>query len=680
MHRPALSFRLFACCDGGAHEGDAAAGSRDARGEGWKRPRSFLWRGAVVVGALHLVVSFLTRVALLAQARHEVTWDSSLLPAFWLGLGFDVLAALYAVCPWWLLALLWPARLLRSRAGSWCVAGLVSVYAAVFVFIGVSEWLFWDEFQARFNFIAVDYLIWTQEVVGNIRESYPMPAILGSVGLAALGITRMLWRRGVVRWIAEGDARWWPRVPHTAGLIALATGVSLAFHEGQLPHWRNEFNRELAKNGIYSFCAAFWESSIDYDRFYRRLDLDEAFGRARSLLALADTPPAGSGARDLRRLIRHDGEERRWNIVLITVESLSGEFLAHFGNEGGLTPRLDALADESVFFTKLYATGTRTVRGLEALTLSVPPTPGQSIIWRPGNDHLFSLGTLCRARGYDTAFVYGGDAVFDNMRSFFTGNGYRVVDRAAKTSADITFQNAWGACDEDIFRWTLKEADADDAAGKPFLLHVMTVSNHRPFTFPTDHVALKKKELRQSAVRYTDYAIGDFLDRAKSKPWFGRTLFVIVADHCHGSAGHVEIDATKYQIPALVWNPALVPARKVGALCSQIDLMPTVLGLMNWSYTTEFYGQDVLSQGYGPERQRAFISSYQKIGLLTPDTLALLKPKREITLAHESLATGKLTHGGNPARVDDAVALFQTASWRFKNGAMREDGATPAAR
>jgi hypothetical protein len=122
-----------------------------------------------------------------------------------------------------------------------------------------------------------------------------------------------------------------------------------------------------------------------------------------------------------------------------------------------------------------------------------------------------------------------------------------------------------------------------------------------------------------------------------------------------------------------VWNPALLPAGQVDALCSQIDLVPTVLGLMNWSYTSAFYGQDVLSRGYTPDRQRAFVSSYQKIALLTPDTLALLKPKREFTLAAENLATGRLAPGGNRARLDDAVALYQTAAWRFKNGAMREE-------
>ena len=146
---------------------------------------------------------------------------------------------------------------------------------------------------------------------------------------------------------------------------------------------------------------------------------------------------------------------------------------------------------------------------MEALTLALPPTPGRSLIKRPRNENLFTLGSVFRSRGYDTAFIYGGFGYFDNMNYFFGNNGYRVIDRTSP-GADITFANVWGACDEDLFRWTMREADASFAANKPFHFFVMTTSNHRPFTYPEGKIDLPSKESgRSGAVKYSDFAIGD---------------------------------------------------------------------------------------------------------------------------------------------------------------------------
>ncbi len=635
--------------------------------------RSPLSRGAAIIAALFLVIALLTRLALLFQARHDVAWDASLIGSFGFGLCYDLLAASYALVPWFVLTLLLPAALWRGKAARWVVAVLLGLYAVTLIFIGVSEWFFWDEFQVRFNFIAVDYLVFTQEVIDNIRESYPMPLIFTGLGLVGAGVVALLWRLGAVRWICQGDAAWRHRIAPMLGIALIVFGVSTTCSESQLPRFADEFNRELAKNGPYAFCAAFWQSEIDFERFYLKQDTEVALAHAKSLLTLADTPDASRDPHDLRRLIQHSGPEKRHNIVLISVESLSAVFLKQFSQQvtttPALMPRLDRIANEGLLFSNLYATGTRTVRGLEALTLSVPPTPGQSIVWRPKNAHLFSLGSVCREHGYDTSYVYGGDAMFDNMNTFFSANGYRVVDRGTKSSRDITFQNAWGVADEDLFRWATQEADTTHASGKPFFMHVMTVSNHRPFTFPAGRIDLPQGS-REAAVKYTDWCIGSFLDEARTKPWFANTLFVIVADHCHGSAGRMELDVTKYHIPCVVWNPQLIQPRVFDHLCSQIDVAPTLFGLLNWSYTSRFFGQDVLSPGYTPERERIYVSNYQKVARIAGGTLAMLKPKREFSLGTVNLTTGSFTTdvtGRLQSRLDDTVSLYQSASWLFRN-------------
>lgn len=646
-------------------------------------PRSIIARGALTIAAMFVTIALLTRLALLFQGRGDIAWNASLLGSFGLGLWYDLLAACYAVVPWFLLTLLIPSAVWRSRAARWVVSFLLLLYAVVFLFIGVSEWFFWDEFQVRFNFIAVDYLIFTQEVIDNIRESYPMPLIYAGLALAGAGVVAAAWRLGAVRWVCAGDSAWKHRVLPVVVAACLVVGVTKFCSQSQLPRFANEFNRELAKDGPYAFCAAFWESEIDYERFYMKQDIEKALARTKELLTLDDTPPASSDPHDLRRIIHHDGAEKRHNIVFVSVESLSAAFMSHFKlnfkMRSYLTPNLDRLADEGIFFTNLYATGTRTVRGLEALTLSVPPTPGQSIVWRPRNEDLFTPGALCSSRGYDTSYLYGGDAMFDNMRNYFSGNHYRVIDRSSKPKSEITFQNAWGVADEDLFRWTLQEADANHASGKPFFMHVMTVSNHRPYTFPENRIS-EPQGTREAAVQYTDWCIGDFLEKAKAKPWFSNTIFVIVADHCHGSAGKMELDVTKYHIPAIIWNPQLIEPRVYDHLCSQIDIVPTLFGLMNWSYTTRTFGQDVFSAGYTPEHERIYVSNYQKIAYITHETMGMLKPKQEFTLGHVDLQAGTLINETSPAMkavLNDTVSLYQSASWLFRNGHLESQTKTP---
>lgn len=635
------------------------------------------------MGGLFLLVSLLTRLALLFQGRHDVAWDVSLVASFGWGLWYDLIALSYALIPWLLLTAFLPASLWRGKAMPWVVAVITGLYGVALIFIAVAEWFFWDEFQVRFNFIAVDYLVFTQEVINNIRQSYPMPPIFTGLGILGAGIAAFAWKLGAVRWVCAGDAAWKRRILPVISIVILTVGAANVFSESQLPRFANEFNRELGKNGPYSFCAAFW-TGIDFERFYLKLDQRKAMARAKDILTLSDTPPASTNPYDLRRVIKHEGPEKRHNIVLISVESFSAAFMRHFKVNfkirSYLTPVIDRLADEGILFTNLYATGTRTVRGLEAITLCVPPTPGQSIVWRrPRNANLFSIGSLCRERGYDVSYIYGGNALFDNMGSFFRSNGYRVVDRLAKTKRDVTFENAWGVADEDLFRWATKEADGNHAAGKPFFMHVMTVSNHRPFTFPAGRIDMEQGS-RESAVKYTDWCIGDFLEKAKAKPWFDNTIFIIMADHCHSSAGKVELDVTKYHIPCLIWNPKLVQPRVFDHLCSQIDMMPTLLGWMNWSYTTRFYGQDVFSPGYTPDKERAFVSNYQKVAYITGGELGMLKPKREFTLGHVDLKQGTIETDGEDRLkplLNDTISLYQSASWLFNHGHLSSDTHKP---
>jgi phosphoglycerol transferase MdoB-like AlkP superfamily enzyme len=276
----------------------------------------------------------------------------------------------------------------------------------------------------------------------------------------------------------------------------------------------------------------------------------------------------------------------------------------------------------------LYATGNRTVRGLEAVTLSLPPTPGESVVKRKDNKNKFSIGSVFNSKGYTSKFLYGGDAYFDNMQDFFQGNGYDIVDKSNLKPNEISFSNIWGVCDEDMAKKAIQVMNAEAKTGKPFFNHWMTVSNHRPFTYPEGKIGIPgTAKSRDGGVMYTDYALKQFFEMAKKQPWFKNTVFVIVADHCASSSGKTELPMDKYRIPALIYSPGFIQPQKMDKLVSQIDLMPTVLGLLNFDYQSKFFGQNVLLSSYKP---RAFIATYQDLGYISNDTLTIISPVKKM--------------------------------------------------
>jgi phosphoglycerol transferase MdoB-like AlkP superfamily enzyme len=306
---------------------------------------------------------------------------------------------------------------------------------------------------------------------------------------------------------------------------------------------------------------------------------------------------------------------------------------------------------------------------MEALTLSLPPTPGRSLVKRPHNENLFTLGSLLRAKGYDTAFIYGGYGYFDNMNYFFANNGYRIIDRNNVSRGDISFANVWGACDEDLYRWTLREADAAYQTSQPFHFFVMTTSNHRPFTFPEGKIDLPSKiSERRGGVKYTDYAIGSFIKAASHKPWFKNTIFVIVADHCASSAGKTELPVEKYHIPLIIYAPGgQIPAGHVKTLASQIDYAPTLLGLLHWSYPSRFLGHDVFR--IDPEEGHAIIGNYQKLGHIEENEFVILKPVNQSVSYHYDFAS-QMTEA-SPLKQEfweETISYYEVANYLYTHG------------
>lgn len=630
-----------------------------------------------------LITSFALRTGLLLFSLHETQFTLWGIARLYIqGALYDLSVALLLSVTYQIYLLLMPDKWLntifnKTASYAWAILILLICFLSFF-----AEITFWQEFESRFNFIAVDYLIYTYEVINNINESYPILLLIGAILLLVIVALIILNKLHTFTAITQKGLSVQKRLAVSLCLLFLTIALPFAISNADAEIDQNRYEDELAKAGIFSFFAAYKHNEINYNDFYAKLNQNVAYKLVREDLASLESTFIVNG-NSIDRNITSAQTPYKPNIIMITVESLSADFMARFGNTKNLTPVLDSLAKHNLVFDNMYATGTRTVRGMEALSLSIPPTPGSSIVRRANNNNLKTVGSIFKNEGYSRTFYYGGDGYFDNMNEYFGGNGFDITDKGKKvaigdtyttkrtiiTDKEVSFQNAWGICDEDLYNVVIKGSDQSYQEGKPFYNFVMTTSNHRPYTFPNDKIKIPLGT-REAAVKYTDFAIGEFLNNIKNKPWYKNTIVIIIADHCASSAGKNEIDVAKYHIPCLILNLPENKPKAISQMCSQIDLYPTLFGLLNWNYNSNLFGKDVNDVNFKP---RAFLGTYQKLGYLSKDSLVILGPQQKVeTFLYNKTDDEQTPESLNKETVNRAIAYYQTAYDLFKNGGLKQ--------
>ena len=611
-------------------------------------------------------LSFITRVTLLI-----ISWPNleltmlRFIGIIFIGFFYDLVVCSFFAIPVALYCWLMKDSWYRKKWQRIPLFLLFFIITLILVINVGGEIIFWDEFSVRYNFIAVDYLIYTTEVLGNIWESYNIPLITAAVIVVVAAILFLVRKKLTAS--QEVSMRFSKRsIFFLAFMLIPLAGYFLVNNRFKNSSSNNYIN-ELGGNGIYEFGSAFWNNEIEYNKFYATRNNTASFKILRNMLQ-APNATFSNDPLSIEREIKNDSPEHRWNVVLISVESLSGDYLKRFGNKENITPYLDSLIPYGLWFDQFYASGTRTVRGLEALSLAIPPTPGQSIVRRPDNDDMFTMGSVLKAKGYECNYIYGGNSFFDNMGNFFSNSSYTVLDKRDIPDSLVHLTTAWGVDDEAAFDFTLQQCDKSFSAHKPFFNHIMTVSNHRPYIYPEGRIDIPpSSQTIAGAVKYTDYAINKFIKDAQQKPWFNNTLFVIVADHCAKSAGKTDLPVNRYHIPCIIYAPQLIKPAIEERLVSQIDLAPTILGLMNLNYTSRFFGYDMYNMTAGNER--AFISTYQDMGYIKDGKMVILSPQQKIKMFKPDFLTG----GNSPIAtsdtlVNEAIAWYQGASFLYRSG------------
>lgn len=622
-------------------------------------------RARLAAGLVLTLVLLGTALRLVLLAVFGGTGAARALPVLGLGALRDALVAPTLLLPVLLVLALAKLRFL-GRTGPRRV--LLGLFGAMAVFGALVEYFFFEEFDARFNNIAIDYVLYPGEVAGNLWQSYDVPlhvlAALAGGALIAFALERFLPRANYAS--AARSERL-----AAAGLVLLVA-PALAIAAFLLPRdpWHDRRANEVACNGALELVRALWSADLEFPLYYRTLPAEEAHARAARVLGFP-APAAGAFRLERHHTPRVPVTPPR-QIVVILEESLGSDFVGALSP--GLedcTPELERHFDGGILLTNLIANGNRTVRGLEGVLCSFVPLPGYALLRRGKSENVATVARVLRERGYETLFVYGGSGTFDRMEPFLAANGWDELVTEDDYSAD-DFRTAWGVADQYEFDALLARQEQARAGGQRLFATLLSVSNHKPYDFPHDRYdARSEQHGRRGAVRYADDCIGSYLDALQERGLAADTLVLIVGDHGARVYGAEEIPIESYRIPALFVTPdPRWHGQRIERLCSQIDLVPTLLDLAGIVYDAPFLGTSVLGQP--DDGGRAFVQHNRDVGLMTDRAMVVLGLRKSMTrywrAGREAAAFERVAGAAGDADgfdwaglEADATAVFQSA-------------------
>jgi len=545
------------------------------------------------------------------------------------------------------------------------------------IFLEVVTPEFIAEYDIRPNRIFVDYLAYPAEVSKMLWEGYKPAIALSLAGiLVCLFIAYHLLARNDKTESRKLNIK---TVTMRIGLSACILILAFVSMRSSLQH--RPFNpsvvyfsndnliNSLPLNSTYSvlFAAYNAQSEKQASAFYGKATEQEVISGVQALAALA---PSHVGSQDIPTLRYHEAtyQGNHRNIVILLQESLGSRFVGALGGQK-LTPELDQLMQEGWNFSNAYATGTRSVRGIEAVFTGFTPGPSRSVVkLSKSQQNFFSLASLLKRHNYTTQFIYGGESHFDNMKSFFLGNGVDLIhDLPEFTSPN--FVGSWGASDEDLYNEAHLQFEKLAQDEKPFFSLVFTTSNHSPWEVPDscNSTFQGEPQTRENAIRYSDCALGKFMRKAKQSSYWDDTIFIVIADHDSRVYGSELVPLEHFKIPALILGKD-IPAKRDDRLVSQIDFAPTLLSLAGISDANPMIGYD-LTHNLPPEKQRAMMQYGENFALITQDTATILRPNLPPSVfQHDGRHLTKQIQDYDQARIDHALSLVLWSNLAYQKG------------
>jgi len=525
--------------------------------------------------------------------------------SYGLGLHFDLRVACIVMLPV-LFLVVFQGPLHRT----FCIVWLTTLLS-IAVFLCLMELEFYQEFQQRLNILVLQYVKEDPEtVVRMVWEGFPVVAYL-SVWMLVTVVSWLVFRFLLKDRQDRLSFRF--AIPLLVVLILcdalLARGT---LRSGPPLRWGDAyfsdvmFLNHLALNGSFTLAKAVMDddSSSQSRLWIDALPMDVAYQDVkRQLFTQGDS----FSTDDPMTVRRHRGGEspKAFNVVIILMESFSGQFVGALGNPHGVTPRFDELSKQGLLFTQAFSNGTHTHQGTFATLSCFPNLPGHEYLMQQREGMNKFSGLTAVLPDYGSVFVYNGDFSWDNQNGFFRNQGMQSFVGRNDYVDPLFVDDVWGVSDQDMFDRAVLELDKLSQQG-PFIAYLQSLSNHLPYNLPQSDgfdAITDQGELSEhlTAMKYSDWALGKFFDEIKSKPYYDNTIFVVLGDHGFGTSKQLtEINLLRFHVPLLFVAPGL-NSLSSDVVASQVDVIPTILGLLESSAQHQCWGRDLLNLQAGDE-------------------------------------------------------------------------------
>jgi phosphoglycerol transferase MdoB-like AlkP superfamily enzyme len=622
-----------------------------------------------------LSITTISRILLFFVFKERVVENPNYGQLFLIGLRFDLILMCYiAFLPTVLISLL-PDSVLKHFKKFFNIYFIFFLF--LFLLMELSTLDFINQYDTRPNRLFLDYLIYPKEVVGTLLKSY----------LPSLIITTILLGIALFFAFKHGKKIFYPQESNykTKLLLFLVVAFFLFWGaRGSLTSKRpinasnaifcsDQMTNSLGLNSLYTVAFAAYSMKNEGDvKKYGKMDELEAYTRVKKYMDVTEFIP---GKVPFLHLQKPDAPQPKYNVVIFLQESLGAEYVGCL-NGLPLTPELDKLSKEGLLFTNLYCTGTRSVRGIEQVTAGFLPNPSESIVKLGGSQQgFFTLADAFGRQNYDTSFIYGGMANFDNMASFFNGNGFKnIIDETDfdKDGKKYAMKGTWGYSDEDL---AVKANEYYKNLGnKPFFSLMFSTSNHEPFEFPDGRIQLyeQPKNTVHNAMKYADFSIGKFFELAKKEAYYKNTIFVVIADHNTRTYGKNLVPVNKFHIPALIIAPNVEKGITYDNLASQMDIPSTVLALSGITTKTPMPGRNLLKLLKGT-KGRTIMLFHETYAFRVEDDIVILNPNAKPLQFKVKSDTELIPVALNEEFAKDALAHIVASSNLYKKRVYKID-------
>lgn len=481
------------------------------------------------------------------------------------------------------------------------ISKFLSIYILFFLlialFIECASFPFFVQYDLRPNYLFIEYLEYPQELTSLLFKDYKFQFI--AVFILIIATIRIYSKSKFINFEQVFKQNYISRILILAPiLLVLFLGIRSSL--GHRPvnisdalYSENRVINEITKNSLHSLGYAYYSNKKAENNIskYGKIDIKEAYKVASLAIGINYKDEKKPFYREVKSKL--DSKKQK-NLVIFIQESMGAQFTGFIGKQN-FTPNLDNLAQDYLSFTNLYSNGTRSVRGLAALTSGTLPINGVEVIKRnKSQEGYFTIASLLKPYGYKSSFIYGGEARFDNMKGWYLGNGFdEIIEQ--KDFTNPIFTSTWGISDEDLVIKANEKFKSYYENKEKFVSVMFSSSNHMPFELPDGKIEFEKnipKTSVENAIKYADFAIGKFFELAKKEDYFKDTVFVVIADHNVRVYGDQIVPIDMFQIPAVIVSSD-IPHQIFTNLTSQADVLATALDLIGIDLSYPILGNSI---------------------------------------------------------------------------------------